>query len=652
MNQENKPINSHIEEYLDYYCNLSHAPGFAVLLKGEWGCGKTWFINEYRRKKLKKNQQKCLYVSLYGMTSFSEIEYAFFQQLHPILSSKGMAIATKIAQGFLKGALKIDWNHDSKDDGTLTVGIPDINLPEYLKNTDKSILIFDDLERCQINISNLLGYINYFVEHDDLKVIIVAHEDELIKADTSNYSSSISYSTIKEKLIGKTFAISRDLEGALESFINIVDNSDIKQFLSKNTELIEKLYHQAKFDNLRCLKQIILDFERIFQVLPDKAKNKSELLQDILKVLIAFSVEIKRGNMLPVEISQLENEHRSLYIKKLSSHKEYDETTKQNNEEETKFAQILDIYPELHLYEPFLGKLWWQTFFDQGILDTKELEQSLANSKYFQDENTPNWVRLYHFFYIDDEEFEDLLKTVESEYAARQFESLGVIKHITGLFLHFSNVGLYDKSKEDILKDSKLYIDYLKEKKILVPSKNLGAYNDTLLGQSYDGLSFQGREIEEFREFCAYIAQVGNPENVENMTYAAQNLLFLMQDDVHNFYDMICLSNSPEQTYYDIPILKYIKPSVFVEKLVLMEFDNKKLVYYALKERYKFDDLNEKLLEELVWLKEVEKLLLNEISAKEGKVSGYALKMLNEHYLNPVIQKLETKKTSVQPNIV
>ena len=80
---------------------------------------------------------------------------------------------------------------------------------------------------------------------------------------------------------------------------------------------------------------------------------------------------------------------------------------------------------------------------------------------------------------------------------------------------------------------------------------------------------------------------------------------------------------------------------------MLMEFDNKKWVYYALNERYKFDDLNEKLLEELVWLKEVKQLLLNEISAKKGKVSGYTLKMLNEHYLNLVIQKLETKKTSV-----
>ncbi|MEO1673560.1 MAG: P-loop NTPase fold protein, partial [Cyanobacteria bacterium J06631_2] len=48
MGQNNQKLNQHIEEYLDYYFSLSYPPGFAILLKGEWGCGKTWFINKYR----------------------------------------------------------------------------------------------------------------------------------------------------------------------------------------------------------------------------------------------------------------------------------------------------------------------------------------------------------------------------------------------------------------------------------------------------------------------------------------------------------------------------------------------------------------------------------------------------------------------------
>ncbi len=62
MNQVKETVNSHIEEYLDYYCRLSHAPGFAILLKGEWGSGKTWFINRFintYRENYQEESQRC-----------------------------------------------------------------------------------------------------------------------------------------------------------------------------------------------------------------------------------------------------------------------------------------------------------------------------------------------------------------------------------------------------------------------------------------------------------------------------------------------------------------------------------------------------------------------------------------------------------------
>jgi hypothetical protein len=271
-NQFDIEVNSSVEAYLDYYCELSYAPGFAILLKGQWGSGKTWFINRYCER-LKENGKQHLYISLYGMSAISEIEDKFFQLLHPILSSKGMAITGVIVKGLLKGTLKIDLNSDNKEDGTWNVQIPEINLPKHLENINKSVLIFDDLERCNIDIGNLLGYINYFVEHQELKVILVANEDELHK--------NIIYKSIKEKLIGRTFCISPDFEGALESFITQTDNTPIKSFLSKNSVLIKDLYDKAEYENLRNLKQIILDFQRIFEALPDKAKAEPEILKDL-----------------------------------------------------------------------------------------------------------------------------------------------------------------------------------------------------------------------------------------------------------------------------------------------------------------------------------------------------------------------------------
>ena len=64
-----------------------------------------------------------------------------------------MAITGKILKGVLKTAIKFDFDNDGKDDGTVRSEVPDINLPDYLKNTENCMLIFDDLERCWIPVN-------------------------------------------------------------------------------------------------------------------------------------------------------------------------------------------------------------------------------------------------------------------------------------------------------------------------------------------------------------------------------------------------------------------------------------------------------------------------------------------------------------------
>ena len=650
---EMRSVNSHIEDYLDYYCGLSHSPGFAVLLKGEWGCGKTWFVNKYLEK-LKQKKQKSLYVSLYGMTSFSEIEDAFFQQLHPVLSSKGMAITGKILKGVLRGTLKIDLDGDKKDDGSVTATIPEINLPDYFNNTDESILVFDDLERCQIEIGNLLGYINSFVEHQGLKVILVANEEKLLKNDK--------YKDIKEKLIGMTFDVCFDLDGALKDFIKEIDNSTIENFLFNNIQLIEEIYEKAEYKNLRCLKQIILDFERIFQKLPEKARNKSQLLQEILQILIAFSIEIKRGAILPQEISKLEDEYGSRLTKEVNLDQmvgiqsEFPNNISNiDTQEPNDLQKMFDRYDEGFLnfliYQPLPNLSWWQTLFDKGIINSLELEESTLNSKYFQDENMPKWMRLWYFLYLSDQEFVNLLKEVELQYANRKFKDIGVIIHITGLFLHLSDVGVYSKNKQYLLEESKLYIDYLIDANEL--DLNLGSHTISDLIEdegAYKGLGFMGKELIEFREFCSYTITARQSAIEKSYPQLGIELLEIMQNDSWQFCRMICLNDSSNridelhQVYSAIPIFKYIEVNDFIEKLLSMSFRNQKRCLSRLRERYRFKNINEKLVEELDWLKNIQNLLLDKANQRKGKLSGYKLQLLNEE-LNKAIKKLERLST-------
>jgi KAP family P-loop domain len=658
MNQDNQP-NSHITEYLDYYCGLTQAPEFAILLKGQWGSGKTWFIDKYREK-FNENKQKCLYVSLYGATTFAEIEDQFFQQLHPVLSSKGMAITGKIFKGLLKGALKIDLNNDGKEDIDWNIQTPEIDLTKYFKDADRSILIFDDLERCKIDLGNILGYINSFVEHQGLKVIIIANEDELFKRDNGNLPSG--YKAIKEKLIGKTFGISPDLHGALEDFIGKVEveKAELKRFLTINTKVIEDVYKKAEHENLRNLKQIILDFERIFKMLPKKAKDKPEFLQDLLKSLMAFSIEIKRGMMLPEDINNFKESYFPSFEERIASSKLKSEEQFMlagksiSSEDQDKFYEKVISYTKL--YESallFPSKVWWQTFFDKGIIDIQELEQSLPNSRHFQDEHTPNWLKLWYFGRLNDNEFEVLLKQLESEYDDRNFLAIGEIMHVVGIFLKFSDIGLYNKNKKDILNDGKLYLDALKDSNQL-DLRNISQSNIlSLTYQSHAGHRFQGKELKEFTEFCHYIDGILKPARVESMRSAGRDLMDIMQSDPGRFYRMICSTNSQRSDkkdlrYHEIPIFTYIETCKFIEKFLSMKLDDQYKILQALSERYRVANYYKGLIEELEWLKSVQKLLLEEVNNRKGKLSGYNLEQLNKEYLNGTIKDLEAIKA--QPN--
>jgi len=685
MIQNEQGLNSHVEKYLDYYCNLPHPPGFTILLKGQWGCGKTWFIKKYYEKLnqtkeknilyqsvpivwrkfckwiRRKPQQiykgnRCLYISLNGLNSIADIDESIYQQLHPFWSSEQVKAVGIVIKTLLKGSLKIDLTNDGKDRAIWNIQIPDIpNNFEYseLKNVDKRVLIFDDLERCKIDLSNLLGYINSFVEHQGLKVILIANEDEL--QENANYKS------IKEKLIGKTFNISFDLEGSLKYLIDKLNNTYVTKFLFDNTDLIQDLYQQAEYKNLRTLKLVVLDFEKIFDAFDDhlqeKVKNKPAILQEVLRILIAFSIEIKCGILLPKDINKLLDEYLSRPYKSSSpqfnrfENRLPDLIIKDNNEELSPLQKILNKYGSLILYEPFLGSIWWTDFFDRGIINAEELKKSILNSKYFQDENTPNWMRLFYFVELSDDNFNSLINEVELKYKNREYNEIGVIKHIHGLFLHFFEIGLYHKSKEEILEDSKRYIDHLKESNSL--SLTYFGFEDI-----YNGLTFQGQDSEEFKQLSLYIKQVQELIQQENIPKNAQDLLDTIKTNSYKFYRSTCedIADIDQdeytsiQKYYDIPILKYMEPDTFVENLLSTKGEDQHCIFSALKQRYKSDNINEMLIEELTWLKSVQALLQMEVDKRKGKLSGYKLRRLIKEYLNGSIEKLELKQSQIQAN--
>ena len=124
------------------------------------------------------------------------------------------------------------------------------------------------------------------------------------------------------------------------------------------------------------------------------------------------------------------------------------------------------------------------------------------------------------------------------------------------------------------------------------------------------------------------------------MPNAASELIKIMKTDVSKFARMICLSNSEDCRYWNIPIFKYADITEFFDNLLDLQPKDRRTIIYALDERYKHENNSSNLIDELDWLREVSKKLQNESVQKKGKVSGYTIGLMVVAF-NKMIDKLD-----------
>lgn len=244
-------------------------PQYAVLLKGKWGCGKTHFINHwidtYQKQDAEDKVLEPVYVSLYGLSETKQITTAINRVLYPILYGK----AAKAGKTFLKFmsaiVLKcdVDWNKDENSDFSMNLGLDSLSI---FKSEDEQVkkgnlLIFDDLERCDIPMKKLLGYLNFFVEQCNCHLIVIGDEDKIAEGENKKI-----FGEFKEKTIGREFEIATDIHSALDTFVNQTPKND---FVVGHQEQIEKFFAMTECDNLRILRQALWDFSRFEESMTD-----------------------------------------------------------------------------------------------------------------------------------------------------------------------------------------------------------------------------------------------------------------------------------------------------------------------------------------------------------------------------------------------
>lgn len=285
-------MNELISKYLSDYLH-NPDPQYAVMLKGKWGCGKSFFVNkrikEYKSADRKKSL-KPIYVSLYGLKDTSQITESIDRVLHPLLYSKGAKLTKKLLGIAGKVVLKtsLEGKKDGKGDISLDATLDSLSilLSKDINILGNKLIIFDDLERCLIDMKLLLGYINSFVEHGSCHVILVGDETRVV----SRWKKTLI--EFKEKTVGREFEIMPDVDDAITCFLHGYSPSD--EWLQNQKSLITDIFHVTECNNLRILRQCLYDFNGLYAEVGDSiGKNDDLFMQSLLASYIVVYCEYR-----------------------------------------------------------------------------------------------------------------------------------------------------------------------------------------------------------------------------------------------------------------------------------------------------------------------------------------------------------------------
>ncbi|MCO7504228.1 MULTISPECIES: P-loop NTPase fold protein [unclassified Pseudomonas] len=276
--------NENIEKNLQHYLNSKHSSQ-AILLTGNWGCGKTHFIN-YFISNNKSEELKLIKVSLFGLHRISEVEDRILGFFYPVMNLKGMKLVGDSIKR-IATAIKLEVSEELKAEVSSAASRGSLNLFNLLiEGKSDYALILDDIERSRIPLQDLLGYINHVVETCQIKTILIANEAEFEKGQENDYRK------FKEKVISKTFLINHNAENVIDQFL-LDDAVNIYEF----KKIIVEAYAASDCRNLRSLKQAIDDFSQMWETVDDKFKAHDKYRILLAKTFFSLSMEVKSARI-------------------------------------------------------------------------------------------------------------------------------------------------------------------------------------------------------------------------------------------------------------------------------------------------------------------------------------------------------------------
>lgn len=602
-----------VESILDYI--RKPYTDHAIMINGEWGSGKTYFWNNKVKSKIETSdingkRYKTIYMSLYGISNLDDISKKIFIEMNPNLNKS----IKKVLES--RNISSIPEYVKTGIDMANSFGFMQMNEKiDYSKffDIDDKVLCFDDLERANVDVIDVLGYINNFVEHDHIKTIIICNEKELSKKLKStnvemktfiatyilNHEGKIKpeehdseddgeqedkpmveliedkiehifdkandYERIKEKLIGETFEYIPEfnyiINGVLMRYEN---NPELIKFLRKNSAIITQTFNRSGTRNLRILKHALNDFQKIFETTKRYYPTVDDVvLKSLLIFTIAISFEIKAGKITKdklKDINSLEEYKMILVASKVLKDnrqfyiKEFDNNYYFTFKTDYRFFKFVEKYVRTRIFD-------MKTFKDDmdGIVKEETKEKM------------PSYKRLLteDYWKIEDNEFNNVVTETLEDVKAGRLQLVEYFK-LYVIFNFFIQKGLID-----------IDMEYLKI--TFINGMNIAAatskYCDNI--EAY----MEGTNLVEMDDNISYMLEHFNNLNLQtkekDYIEIARTLFEMIPENVER------MSEEFTEKYLDVPIMKYYNMNTLFERILLL--GNEDIVYLKdlMTERYK-----------------------------------------------------------------
>lgn len=476
----------HIQDIFNDYLKAENTQ-YAIMINGSWGSGKTHFWKEKLHPLVLRKNLKPIYISLNGISKIEGLEYQMLLGLTPYISNsenKVIKSSTKFIGNAANAVTKFFTRSSSFSDIFKGVVIDNLNY-------SGKIICFDDLERCQIPIEEVLGFINNFIEHKSLKAIFLADEKKL---------ENEKYHKAKEKIIRHTlnFAPSLTELVPLLALKFKTNDPEFYNFLTNRLQLFTAILEEYKENNLRNISFIMDCLQKLFPVFRNE---KEDIHTEIIFFSIIISIEYKSGNLKStdyIDHKKLDRLDKS-YERSIIGKAVFDQIKKKEEIEQ----QAETPYEEKFYFRYLTSRLDNYFFFPSvyrlilsGYIDIDRFKNEIETRKkiILSDEQKDLQKILDGNYYkrLDQQEFDHLTSTVLNNALQGKYYIYDY-PYLLGHYIHFAQNGLINETTEDITNGLRKGID------IAIRRKELDA------GQLQNLMTHESPEhIEEFKNIVQH----------------------------------------------------------------------------------------------------------------------------------------------------